>query len=256
MNRERDLLEPNDLTYDAAGLIPAVIQDRGTGDVLMVAYMNAESLAKTLETGHTWFWSRSRQEFWMKGESSGHVQDVHEVRYDCDADCLLIRVTQQGPGACHTNERTCFYRRFYPDAASLAGGAASPKPASTGPGFATDADAALERPLNGGPPAQGPQTLGAVLDELFAVLESRKADMPEGSYTARLVAGPLDTLLKKIAEESGEVIMAAKDADREHLRYEIADLVYHLLVVMVREGLTLEDLAGELAGRRRGSSDL
>ena len=222
MNRERDLLDPGDLTYDEAGLIPAVIQDRDTGGVLMVAYMNAESLAKTLETGSTWFWSRSRQTYWMKGESSGHVQEVHEVRYDCDADCLLVSVTQHGPGACHTNERTCFYRRLYPEASSLAGASGTSQP------------------------------LGAVLDELFAVLESRRADMPEGSYTAKLVAGPLDSLLKKIAEESGEVIMAAKDADREHLRYEIADLVYHLLVVMVREGLTLEDLASELAGRRRG----
>ncbi len=119
---ERDLLGIADLKYDDAGLIPAVIQDRGTGDVLMVAYMNAESLAKTLETEKTWFWSRSRQKYWMKGGTSGHVQDVHEVLYDCDADCLLVKVTQHGPGACHTNERSCFYRRLYPEPASLARG--------------------------------------------------------------------------------------------------------------------------------------
>jgi len=226
MDREHDLLGIEDLKYDEAGLIPAVIQDRETGDVLMVAYMNAESVTKTLETGKTWFWSRSRQKYWMKGESSGHVQDVHEVRYDCDADCLLVTVTQHGPGACHTNERSCFYRRLYPQPASLAGGA----------GEVVDA----------APP------LGAVLDELYAVLESRKAELPEGSYTAKLLAGPLDSLLKKIAEESGEVIMAAKDADRDHLRYEIGDLVYHLLVVMVREGLSPSDLAAELDGRRKG----
>ena len=121
MDVERDLLAIDQLKYDLAGLIPAVIQDGTTGDVLMVAYMNAESLSKTLETGKTWFWSRSRQKYWMKGESSGHVQDVHEVLYDCDADCLLVKVTQHGPGACHTNERSCFYRRLYPDPVSLAG---------------------------------------------------------------------------------------------------------------------------------------
>jgi phosphoribosyl-AMP cyclohydrolase len=122
VDRERDLLGVEDLKYDAGGLIPAVIQDVAAGDVLMVAYMNAESLNKTLETGKTWFWSRSRQRFWMKGETSGHVQDVHEVLYDCDADSLLIKVTQRGPGACHTNERSCFYRRLYPEPASLARG--------------------------------------------------------------------------------------------------------------------------------------
>lgn len=232
MDREHDLLGSAELKYGGDGLIPAVIQDRATGDVLMVAYMNAESVVKTLETGRTWFWSRSRQKYWMKGESSGHVQDVHEVRYDCDADCLLVTVTQHGPGACHTNERTCFYRRLYPEPASLAGGTRAPE------GAAAAADAS--------------PSLGTVLEDLYAALESRKAEMPEGSYTAKLLAGPLDSLLKKIAEESGEVIMAAKDADRDHLRYEIGDLLYHLLVVMVREGLSPSDLAAELDGRRKG----
>jgi phosphoribosyl-ATP pyrophosphohydrolase/phosphoribosyl-AMP cyclohydrolase len=233
MDRERDLLRPEDLTYDAAGLIPTVVQDHATGDVLMVAYMNAESLARTLATGKTWFWSRSRQQYWMKGESSGHVQDVHEIRYDCDADCLLVRVTQHGPGACHTNERSCFYRRLYPEPASLAGQTVSEGVIPAGP---------------------EPSALGPVLDELAGVLESRAETMPEGSYTAKLLGGPLDALLKKVAEESGEVIMAAKDGDREHLRYEIADLLYHLLVVMVREGITLEDLGAELARRRASSA--
>jgi phosphoribosyl-ATP pyrophosphohydrolase/phosphoribosyl-AMP cyclohydrolase len=113
MDRERDALGVDDLTYDTDGLIPAVVQQRDTGEVLMVAYMNAESLAKTIETGRTWFWSRSRKRYWMKGESSGSVQVVSEVRYDCDADCLLVLVDQQGSGACHTGERTCFYRTLY-----------------------------------------------------------------------------------------------------------------------------------------------
>lgn len=113
-DKERDDLTVDELTYDANGLIPAVVQQHDTGEVLMVAYMNAESLAQTLETGRTWFWSRSRQKYWMKGESSGAVQDVLEVRYDCDADCLLVLVDQQGGGACHTGERSCFYRTLRP----------------------------------------------------------------------------------------------------------------------------------------------
>ena len=213
MDRERDALAIGDLTYDAAGLIPAVVQQAGTGEVLMVAYMNAESLAKTVETGFTWFWSRSRQKYWQKGESSGHVQKVREIRYDCDADCLLVTVDQVGPGACHTGERSCFYR-VLGEGEALAPG------------------------------------LGRELAELYDVLESRRDASPEESYTAKLLSGPEGSLLKKIAEESGEVIMAAKDHDRDHLRYEIADLVYHLLVVMVREGLSPDDLAAELHGRR------
>lgn len=113
-DRERDALDVDDLRYDEGGLIPAVVQQHDTGEVLMVAYMNAESVRKTIETGRTWFWSRSRQQYWMKGESSGAVQDVVEVRYDCDGDCLLVLVDQHGPGACHTGERTCFYRRMFP----------------------------------------------------------------------------------------------------------------------------------------------
>ena len=122
MDREHDLLGYDELKYDENGLIPAVIQQHDTHEVLMVAYMNRESLIETVQTGKTWFWSRSRQKYWMKGESSGHTQDVVDIRYDCDADCLLVRVNQNGPGACHTNERTCFYRRMYPQPASLAKG--------------------------------------------------------------------------------------------------------------------------------------
>jgi len=114
MDREHEALGVGDLTYDGNGLIPAVVQQHDTGEVLMVAYMNAESLAKTMETGRTWFWSRSRQQYWMKGESSGSVQDVLEIRYDCDADTLLVLVDQHGSGACHTGERTCFYRTLFP----------------------------------------------------------------------------------------------------------------------------------------------
>lgn len=123
-NRERDLLGIDELIYDANGLIPAVVQQHDTREVLMVAYMNRESLTETLQTGRTWFWSRSRKRFWMKGESSGHTQDVVEIRYDCDADCLLVLVNQNGAGACHTSERTCFYRSMYPEAKLLGRGGA------------------------------------------------------------------------------------------------------------------------------------
>jgi phosphoribosyl-AMP cyclohydrolase len=123
IDRERDALSVGDLRYDDSGLIPAVVQQHDTGEVLMVAYMNAESVAKTIETGRTWFWSRSRQQYWMKGESSGAVQDVVEIRYDCDGDCLLVLVDQHGPGACHTGERTCFYRRLFPVADAKRGSA-------------------------------------------------------------------------------------------------------------------------------------
>jgi phosphoribosyl-AMP cyclohydrolase len=115
IDREKDLLGIEDLKYDEAGLIPAVIQQFDSREILMVAYMNADSLAKTIETGKTWFWSRSRQKYWMKGESSGHTQEVKEILYDCDADTLLVLVDQTG-AACHTMARTCFYRRMYPAA--------------------------------------------------------------------------------------------------------------------------------------------
>jgi phosphoribosyl-ATP pyrophosphohydrolase/phosphoribosyl-AMP cyclohydrolase len=214
VDKERAPLGIDEMTYDANGLIPAVVQQHDTGEVLMVAYMNAASLAKTVETGYTWFWSRSRQKYWQKGESSGHVQAVREIRYDCDADTLLVLVDQVGPGACHTGERSCFYR--------ILGGARVASPA-----------------------------LGEVLAGLSSVIEQRKRDLPEGSYTTTLLSGPQDKLLKKIAEESGEVIIAARDQDRGQLTYEAADLIYHLLVVLSREGVSLGELAAELDSRRK-----
>ena len=203
------------LTYDEQGLIPAVIQQYDTGEVLMVAYMNAESVERTIETGHTWFWSRSRQKYWQKGESSGNVQHVREIRYDCDEDTLLVLVDQVGAGACHTGERTCFYRTL-----------GESRQAAVAP------------------------SLGTVLEGLGAVLEQRKRDLPEGSYTAALLSGPQDKLLKKITEEAGEVIIAARDQDTGQLTYEAADLLYHLLVVLTREGVAPSDLAAELESRR------
>jgi len=234
VDRERDALSIDEFTWNADGLIPAIAQQHDTGEVLMLAWMDREALRRTLEEGRAWYWSRSRAAYWMKGETSGAVQDVVDVRYDCDADALLLLVDQQGPGACHTGERTCFYRRI--EAASE--GAAQEVPAAM-----TDTVTAAE------PDAQ--PSLGAVMEDLYAVLEQRRRDEPEGSYTVKLLTGPQDKLLKKIAEEAGEVIIAARDGDHDQTRYEIADLLYHLLVVMVREGVEPGDLAAELAGRRK-----
>jgi phosphoribosyl-ATP pyrophosphohydrolase/phosphoribosyl-AMP cyclohydrolase len=155
----------------------------------------------------------------MKGESSGNVLDVSCVRYDCDADSFLLTVDLRGKAACHTGQRTCFYRSL-PMASSTRVSSAAYVP-----------------------------RLGDVLSDLADVLEQRKRDLPEGSYTTKLLSGPQDKLLKKIAEESGEVIIAARDHDLPQTRYEAADLLYHLLVVLVREGIPVEELATELSGR-------
>lgn len=252
MDREKDSLTIDDLKFDDAGLIPVVVQQHDTLEVLMVAYMNREAIAKTLQTGRTWFWSRSRQEYWMKGESSGHVQAVKKVLYDCDADCLLVLVDQTGV-ACHTGARTCFYRSLELSKESTSAQLSEPQ----------SLEPQLSETLTFEPHSCEPQhsethpfephssDIGEVLCELYSVLEQRKQSMPEGSYTAKLLQDHEDKLLKKIGEEATEVVMAAKDGDIERLRYEIGDLVYHLLVVMLRAGLTLEDVAGELAERRR-----
>jgi phosphoribosyl-AMP cyclohydrolase / phosphoribosyl-ATP pyrophosphohydrolase len=226
MDREQDDLKADELAWGEFGLLPAVVQQRGTGEVLMLAWMDRTALERTLETGRAWFWSRSRQEYWMKGETSGDVLDVVEVRYDCDADAFLLTVELRGEGACHTGARTCFYRTL---------------PVTGGDGAgAVGADTV----------AAPPPRLGDVLAELGEVLEQRKRDLPEGSYTTQLLAGPQDKLLKKIAEEAGEVIIAARDHDAAQTRYEAADLLYHLLVVLAREGVSAGEVAAELAGRR------
>lgn len=223
-DRERDDLRPDELTWGDSGLLPAIVQEAGSGRVLMLAWMDREALRRTLDTRCAHFFSRSRQAYWMKGETSGNVQHVLDVRYDCDADAILVVARQEGDGACHTGERSCFYRSF-----DMKG---EPMPESLEPTSTSPA-------------------LGAVLEDLTALLESRKAEQPEGSYTVKLLTGPQDKLLKKIAEEAGEVIIAARDHDVAQTRYEIADLLYHLLVVMVREGISPSDLAAELASRRK-----
>jgi phosphoribosyl-AMP cyclohydrolase / phosphoribosyl-ATP pyrophosphohydrolase len=217
MGREHDVLTIQQLTYGVDGLIPAVVQQHDTGEVLMVAWMNAEAVRLTCESGTTWFWSRSRQEYWNKGATSGNTQAVIEVKYDCDADCLLVLVDQGAGVACHTGERSCFYRSLCGDGASAAGGS----------------------------------DLGATLRELWDVIEDRRRQPVADSYTTKLLTGPVDKILKKLGEETTEVVIAAHEHDKDHLCYEVSDLIYHLLVVMSREGVAPEDVARELDSRRR-----
>ncbi len=209
------------IKFDPHGLVPAVIQDAASGTVLMVAYMNAASLAKTLETGVTWFYSRSRRTLWQKGETSGHVQKVREVYYDCDGDTLLVKVEQQG-AACHEGTFSCFSRRL--------DGAESER----------DTSAAVDYK-----PAM------TVLYELFNVINDRKANPKEGSYTNYLFDKGRDKILKKVGEEAAETIIASKNDDKQEILYEMADLWYHCLVLLSHHDITPTELFAELEGRRK-----
>jgi phosphoribosyl-ATP pyrophosphohydrolase/phosphoribosyl-AMP cyclohydrolase len=203
------------IKWNEQGLVPAVVQDADTRQVLMLAYMNRASLERTLETGESWFWSRSRGELWHKGATSGHTQRVIEIRYDCDADALLLRVAPAGP-ACHTGRSSCFYRRL-PD--QIEAGELLPS--------------------------------GGVLAHLEAVIRERKLDPRPGSYTCQLLDAGLPHILKKIGEEAIEVIVAAQSEGDERLASELADLVYHTLVLLAARDLSWADVEAELARRFR-----
>jgi phosphoribosyl-ATP pyrophosphohydrolase/phosphoribosyl-AMP cyclohydrolase len=217
---------PENLRFDANGLIPAIAQDAENGQVLMLAYMNAEALARTLETGLAHYYSRSRGRLWRKGEESGHVQRVRAIRYDCDEDTLLLEVKQE-VAACHTGHRSCFFREL-PDAGR-------------------GAREASERRFD---PAMVYRGLG-ILAEIYAVIQDRRARPPEGSYVAGLLSKGPDQALKKLAEEAAEVLLAAKGENREHIIYEMADLWFHSLVVLAQHEIRPEEIAQEL-GRRFG----
>ena len=199
------------IRYNEQGLVPAIVQDYLDGTVLMMAWMNQESLQKTLETGETWSWSRSRAELWHKGATSGHIQKVRSLRYDCDSDALLISAEQMGDIACHTGERSCFHQV---DGQIVA------------------------------PPAD-------MLSQVFEVICNRRDHPVEGSYTATLFAGGDNKILKKIGEESAEVVMACKDDDADAIAGEVADLFYHTLVALAHHQVDLRAVYQKLQERRR-----
>jgi phosphoribosyl-AMP cyclohydrolase / phosphoribosyl-ATP pyrophosphohydrolase len=207
----------DEVSFDARGLVPVVVQEAGTGEVLMLAWATAEALRRTLETGRAHYWSRSRSEMWEKGATSGHVQAVVDVRLDCDADAVLYRVRQTG-AACHTGERSCFYR-------------------------AADGADALAR-------APDPRHVATRIEDVVA---RRAAEMPEGAYTTYLFKAGLDKVLKKVGEEAAETIVAAKNPDDPALASEAADLVFHLAVLMQARGMVLTDVWTEL-DRRFGAA--
>lgn len=203
-----------ELKFDNRGLIPAIIQDVDSDEVLMLAYMNKESLQKTIETGKTNFWSRSRGKFWLKGETSGHYQFVKEIYYDCDYDTLLIKVDQKGV-ACHTGERSCFYRSLSEE-----------KKVEL-----------LDSPK--------------IIKELAKVIRERKVNPQKGSYTSHLLNEGQDKIIRKIIEEAGELLIEAKNERQERIVSEMADLWYHCLVLLAYHDIELSDLFEELARRRR-----
>ena len=205
------------LRWNEQGLIPVVAQDWLDGAVLMVAWMNREALERTLESGEVHYWSRSRQELWHKGASSGQIQKLRGLRFDCDADVLLVSIEQQGGGACHTGARSCFYEE-------------GPQPTAGGAG-------ALP------PPAD-------VISELSRTIEDRR-DRPEpGSYTNRLLEGGDNRILKKIGEEAAEFVMACKDDNPVEIAGEAADLVFHLQVALAHHGVPWRRVQEVLAQRR------
>ena len=202
------MLEINDLKFDSNGLIPAIVVDVFSKKVLTLAYMNEESLKITLQKGKTCFWSRSRGELWLKGETSGNYQHVVSITVDCDRDALVIMVEKDGP-ACHLGTESCFNDKLFI--------------------------------------AEGKNEFS--MDGLYELLEGRKAQMPEGSYTTYLFQKGLDKILKKVGEECTEVIIGGKNNDKAETVYEIADLAYHIMVLMVEMGISVDDVRAELASR-------
>ncbi|MGE5614854.1 MAG: phosphoribosyl-AMP cyclohydrolase [Bacillota bacterium] len=245
--------------FDANGLIPAIAQDTRTDEVLMLAYMNEEALRKTLETGKAHYYSRSRKKLWLKGETSGHFQEVKSIGIDCDGDTLLLKVEQTGK-ACHTGHYSCFFTRFGIDGAVEETGkttvdayASSPS-SSAGPGFGSGPEASRGQDGPGAAQAgtdehamtAGPEVLG----EVFDVITDRLVHPKEGSYTNYLFEKGLDKILKKIGEEACEVMIASKNGSAREISSEIADLLYHVMVLLAERGLTLNDVYGELARRK------
>jgi len=200
------------IKFDERGLVPAIVQDAQSKEVLTLAYMNEESLRKSLETGETWFYSRSRKELWHKGATSGNTQRIVEMRYDCDQDALLVLVNPKGP-ACHTGSYSCFSERVNEQTASL------------------------------------PSHRFSIISQLEQIIAERAAERPEGSYTTYLFEKGIDKILKKVGEEAAEVIIAAKNDDPNELQWEVADLLYHLLVLLRHQKLPLGSILQVLEDR-------
>ena len=208
-------IEIDTLSFDENGLIPAIVQDDRTGNVLMLAYMNKESLQKTIDTKETWFFSRSRQELWNKGATSGNRQLVKNLSLDCDSDAILVQVTPLGP-ACHTGEVTCFHKQIFDEVVQTR----------------------------------------SIVHEITDEIKNRRANPVEGSYTSYLFREGLDKILKKVGEETTEVVIGAKNRDKAEVTSELADLTYHSLVLMEELGVSVEDVKNELRKRRPKSEVL
>ena len=205
------MIEIDSLKYDGKGLIPAIIQDYSSKEVLMLGYMNDESLKLTIETKKTWFYSRSRQKLWNKGETSGNFHSVKGIKYDCDKDTLLIEVKPMGP-TCHTGENSCFYSTIYEEEAK---------------------DTKVLK----------------VFDLLCEGIRKRKEEPMDGSYTNYLFEKGIDKILKKVGEEASEVIIAAKNNNKEEIIYEASDLMYHLLVLLAEKNISFDEIRDELYKR-------
>ena len=202
------MLKIDDLKFNSHGLIPAIVVDASSRDVLTLAYMNRESLEISMREGRTCFWSRSRKELWRKGETSGNVQHIVDITADCDRDALVVRVNKEGP-ACHLGTDSCFNDRVF----------------------------------------EGEEKEPFSVEGLYALLEGRKENLPEGSYTTYLFQKGIDKILKKVGEECTEVIIAGKAGDKRETVYEIADLMYHMMVLMVEMGISVDEVLAELASR-------
>ena len=209
-------MDIGEIKFDEKGLVAAIVQDINTKKVLMLAYMNKEALEKTLEEEVVHFYSRSRQELWKKGETSGNIQKLRGLSYDCDGDALLVMVDQLGV-ACHTGTYSCFFNEI----------------------------------INNEESQEDKSTDANILENLYWLLEERKKNPIEGSYSNYLFEKGIDKILKKIGEESAEVIIASKNQDKKEIIYEISDLVYHTLVLMVEQGIKIDDIKMELMNRRK-----
>lgn len=214
----QELIDSINIKYDEKGLVPAIVQDYYTRQVLMLAYMNKESLLKTLETKKATFWSRSRQELWCKGETSGNFLNVVDIDYDCDQDALLVQAIPEGP-ACHTGNISCFYRTLYNNPEVISGNS-------------------------------------DILKQIEQTIKERMKNPDEESYTNYLLSEGIDKICKKVGEEATETVIAAKNHNKEEIAAEAGDLIYHLEVLLAKEGMTLDDIYRTLQKRHGKKSEI